>query len=430
MVPQGAPTLSRRFQQLSAEGDQLRADVAQLRLQAACASIRPSGRLEPQGRGTWNTVGPFVSAGTWKQHEAPIPDICTVGHLAVACAWDGWLSTFDLSEAWRVGPSHHLQAKTAGVSATPGTSGGGGARLQAVAASRHANETIVLTGAADSRAWLWSVGSQETQELSGHEGGINAVTCHPKRSEVACTAGDDCKAVIWDTSGGKQVRVLKQHLGSVTSCFLLGAPGGAGAAHDRTLLTGSVDGHVRCWDLRAPALLYALPATAGRRLMLDASAAGQLVLAASDLGLVSAWDLRTLRRLQHLDLQSQAEVASELTSLALSPCCQHLAVGTLDGSLACVDLRSSPDLLYRGAERGSSIEVRRVHDDAIFGLAWGSSWAHSWPTEASPFLVCSSHDHRWSCWNLGNEEAWNASSGPIGSTPKAWLDKASSAGGR
>lgn len=408
--PRAKGGLRKHFQRLSLQNEQLRADVVQLRLRAAGAARRVSA----PGRGQ----SAFTSVGTWHQHEAAVSDVCVVGSIVVACSWDASLTSFDL-ESWNAGPS--TVVGTEEPEAEPGGVADGGP-LQAVAATRRDSNFTVLAGSEDSRAWLWSMDSGTVQVLKGHEGAINDVDFHPQTASVACTAGDDCKAIIWDTSRCKQVRSLPQHQLGVTSCHLLGASDGAGMVHDRSVVTASADGHVRVWDLRAPTLLYALPVAASRRVTVDANSTSQLLLAASDLGTVSAWDLRTLTRLQHLDVAAQADVHSELTSIALSPCCCYLAVGALDGTLVTLDLRSPVDAAQRNEER---IDVRQAHDDAVFGLAWGA--AFPWRPDPSPFLVCSSHDGNWSCW-MPNSEVREGSSVNTAATAKQWLGAAAAKG--
>lgn len=434
----GATSLSQHFQRLTVQNEQLRADVVQLRLRAVAGSRRPagSGSAVHAKQGIATSCGAFSSVGSWRAHESAVPDICVAGQVAMACSWDGRLTTFDLGSGWCEGPSILVGAESSAsskvASEQDGAAMGGVAPLQAVAACKCEHQLLTLTGSEDSRAWIWNAGSEALQLLAGHEGPINDVAFHPKQgSPVACTASDDCKALLWDATIGKQVRSLSQHLKGVTSCALLGArgpPGGIAGAFEYNLVTGSADGHVRLWDLRAPSLLYTLPAATSRRLSIDANPASQLLLAASDLGTISAWDLRTLARLQHVDLAARAQVHGELTSIALSPCCSHLAVGTLDGELVCMDLRSPASDLPREEDR---IECRPVHQDAIYGLAWGSQWP--WRDDSSPFLLTASHDGTWSCWVLGGGEARDGGGGhgsatngtaTNGSTAKQWLGNA------
>lgn len=408
MVRDGATSQSQLFRVLSAQNEQLRADVVQLRFRAVGTERRPP-KTNTQRAWHPGSCGGFSSVGVFRQHVAPVSGVCVAGCTAVASAWDGRLTSFDLS-SWQEGPRTSISAAdalrqrrgevaAAAVPVAP-VDGSAGSPLQCAAAGLCAqSRSLVLCGSEDSYAWLWNMDTGRVEALVGHEDAINAVCFHPKQPNVACTASDDCRALIWDTSCCTQVRSLSQHSRAVTGAKLLGALGGAGAAHDRSLVTASADGHLRVWDLRAPFLLFALPAAASRRLVPDASAPSQLLLAASDLGTVTVWDLRTLATLQHLDVAARTGLRGELTSMALSPCCSHLALGASDGTLLCLDLRSPADVFPSEEE---CAERRPAHDDAIFGLAWGSAWP--WRPDPAPFLVCSSLDGTWSCWARTNEE--------------------------
>lgn len=405
----GTSSLSRHFQMLRLKNEQLEANVAQLKLRLAGAARAPEMGPRPRRRAaergpTSPNCWAFASAGTFSTHEAPVSSICIAGSTAVSCSWDGCLNTFDLS-GWRQGPTVCIGAKgpkPRGAAVRPQ-----GVPLLAVAACP-GPESKRLIGCAGlgGHACLWNMNNGALQELVGHKAAVNDVNFHPKEPFIACTASDDCLARVWDTQRCTSVRTLSQHMGVVTSARLLN-----GTTHDRSLVTASPDGHVRVWDLRAPSLLYALPAASRRRISLDAHARNQMLLAASDLGTVMAWDLRTLQRFQCLDVVAQSKISGELTSMALSPCCSYLAVGTSEGALLVLDL-NTPDEVFPAAEEGRT-DGRLQHEDSVFGLAWGASWP--W-VPSTPYLVCASLDATWSCWARSPEaEAAAATQAKLGS---------------
>jgi len=285
--------------------------------------------------------------------------------------------------------------------------------------------------------------SKGLEALTGHHGPVRDIAFHPYQESMVCTASDDRTARRWDCTKLVAVRTLSQHLGPVTSVRMLGTRGSA-SAHDGCLATASADGHVRLWDLRAPSLICALPAATRRRLKLDVHTHTQLLLAASDVGVVSAWDLRTRRRLLCLDLADMGDVECELASIALSPCGGHLALGTAEGRVHCLDLQQqrpheeqqppaqafpapgpAPRRLPNAvAMRGGWLDSGPQHGDAVFGLAWGE--VCPWSAQPAPFLACASHDGTWTCW----EQAPGAEAPPDvhvkeplqSGTARDWLD--------
>ena len=206
---------------------------------------------------------------------------------------------------------------------------------------------------------------------------------HSTQKTVACTASEDKKAIVWDLEGCSPIRTLQQHAGEVWRARFLSTE-----AYEQCLATASADGHVRLWDLRARIMVCALPAPTDQHLVVAAAAAQHLLAAATDRCTLAAWDLRTLRRLQHVQLAGCAAFAGEVTSMAFSSCGTMLALGSLTGAVLAADL-----------ERGTRQLVCQ-HDSAVHGLAWGARWPRPSGGNADvPYLLCASHDGSWSCWN-------------------------------
>ena len=89
-------------------------------------------------------------------------------------------------------------------------------------------------------------------ELEGHESSINSVAYTPDGSHVV-TGSSDMTVRLWETAGGKEVRVLSGHTGQVTSVAV--DPLG------RMVFSGAADNAIRLWDLPRPDPLLELAGT-------------------------------------------------------------------------------------------------------------------------------------------------------------------------
>jgi len=356
--PTGRPVNQQaQLEALSLRNDELRAQTAHLRLQAAAVSC--AGGRESSGL--------LSRAAVFRNHEDVVSGIGAGGrNTVVTCSWDSRVRVFDL---WTWTEEREMSI--------------GGGQVLAAALSL-CSPDLVGCACQDGRARLWRDESESPQVLSGHEGSVNDIAFHTQQEMVAGTASDDQKVVIWDVSTGSQVRVMRQHAKGVTGLEFLAAS----AAYDRSVASACRDGHARLWDLRAPALQCALRVGVDQSFALATHAPSHLAAAATDRCQVVCWDLRTLRTLTVFDLVSWG-VEGVPTALAISPCCCFVAVGTSTGAVLCVDLQAQ------------ARQTVSQHEDAISSLAWGSSWPYS--ANAMPYLLCASFDGSWSCWTPSSE---------------------------
>ncbi len=119
-------------------------------------------------------------------------------------------------------------------------------------------------------------------ELEGHESSINSVTYTPDGSHVL-TASSDMTVRLWETAGGKEVRVLSGHTGQVTSVAV--DPLG------RMVFSGGADNAIRLWDLPRPDPLLELAGTEGLLRGMGISPDGTLLVTGGDDMILRVWTL-------------------------------------------------------------------------------------------------------------------------------------------
>ncbi|KAJ5054894.1 uncharacterized protein L3040_001156 [Drepanopeziza brunnea f. sp. 'multigermtubi'] len=132
--------------------------------------------------------------------------------------------------------------------------------------SAHGYEVLSLTVASDNATFasaggdravfLWDVATAKTlRRFQGHTARVNAVTFAAQGDSVLVSGSFDASVRLWDvrSQSGKPVMVLDDARDSVT-CVLVSREGGGGRGGggmgEYEVLAGSVDGRVRCYDLR------------------------------------------------------------------------------------------------------------------------------------------------------------------------------------
>ena len=109
----------------------------------------------------------------------------------------------------------------------------------------------------DRSVFLWDVATAQTLRRfggnQGHAARINSVAFAGSGDSVLVSGSFDSSVRIWDVKSQqmKPIMVLEEARDSV-SCVLAGPA--AGAAGEYEIFAGSVDGRVRCYDLRKGAL--------------------------------------------------------------------------------------------------------------------------------------------------------------------------------
>lgn len=117
-----------------------------------------------------------------------------------------------------------------------------GHRYEVLDVSASSDSSTIVSGGMDKVALIWDVPSaQVIRALRGHSGQINAVK-YNKESSIVITASFDGTARLWDIKSKSRdpVQFLDEAKDSVSSI----------AVTDYEIVTGSLDGKVRRYDIR------------------------------------------------------------------------------------------------------------------------------------------------------------------------------------
>ncbi|MEM8805253.1 MAG: AAA-like domain-containing protein [Cyanobacteria bacterium P01_G01_bin.38] len=173
----------------------------------------------------------------------------------------------------------------------------------------------IVSGGADNRLRLWSRQGQDQAVLEGHSARVWAVAVSPD-NQLMASGSDDLSIQLWDRSG-KALRTLRGHSQGVFAVTF--------SPDSRLIASGSADKTIRLWSLSGERLktLWGHTAT-----VLDVafSPDGQLIASASEDNTVKLWKadgtlVRTLKGHQ-----------AEASAVAFSPNGQTLVSASYDGT--------------------------------------------------------------------------------------------------
>ncbi|CAN0205111.1 unnamed protein product, partial [Ectocarpus sp. 12 AP-2014] len=120
--------------------------------------------------------------------------------------------------------------------------------ITCLTALREDSSTLVLSGAKDCTVRLWDIneasGCKALRKFSGHEGSIGTILKIGPFAAVSCS--NDRTLRTWDHRVKGSVGVLRGHTGPVTCVQQM-------PANRSVLASGSADGTVMMWDVRATA---------------------------------------------------------------------------------------------------------------------------------------------------------------------------------
>ncbi len=196
-----------------------------------------------------------------------------------------------------------------------GGGGGLGAESAAEAAGREAVEddaalVAALVGPRGGGGAVDAPRSLARRDGSAHEGQVSAA-CFSPNGSLCMTAGVDGVVRLWDGVTFRRKAELRasasdasSHVGSAAAATLLCLD-----AFADSVVAGSLDKIVRCWDVSTGSLTHQLGGHSGRVLAVCAIADGRAVLSAGADRTLRLWDLRAHRAVRTIPTVSVPQCA-------------------------------------------------------------------------------------------------------------------------
>ncbi|GBF89014.1 hypothetical protein Rsub_01513 [Raphidocelis subcapitata] len=266
--------------------------------------------------------------------------VCSVavmrpGHFVATCGTDRGVLGWDLNTLSSSGSFH-----------------GAAGTVNDVAFTQDGRRLLAACG--DKRIVTWAFGSaQPGHTLTGHGGGVLAVSCSPLDAAVAVSAGEDRCVKVWDLQRGFCVRSLP--CAKMPSALALSLDG-------TTILTGHLDGSLCLWDMRQD--------RAGGKALAELRDSAQTVLSLSphwgdDSTVLTAskdstlrlWDFRALSVTQTLkapgfSIGCVGSMGRGRCTCDISADGRFVAAGAADGSVFVWDLKPTSRRRTSDAARG------------------------------------------------------------------------------
>jgi WD40 repeat protein len=176
---------------------------------------------------------------------------------------------------------------------------------------------VLASAGVDSTVTLWdATKGQQLRQCVGHQGPVRSVAFSPK-GDLLATAGADRTIRLWDAATGKELRTLEGHQGEVESvCF---------SADGLHLASASQDQTVRLWDPATGKEQAVLRGHQDAVLRVAFAPDGKTLASAGKDRAILLWELATGKKTGSLE-GSQKPV----TGLAFSPKANVLASCTID----------------------------------------------------------------------------------------------------
>lgn len=147
------------------------------------------------------------------------------------------------------------------------------------------DDTKVYSASSDKTVGVWDASSgKRLLKLSEHESFVNSVCEGQNDGHLFSSVGDDSVAYTWDDRSKKSTRMLQQRF-PLTSVALL---------DERNLMfTGGIDNVILAWDLRKTAApVWTLSGHADTLCSLKVDPEGSFLLSSSMDGTLRIWDVR------------------------------------------------------------------------------------------------------------------------------------------
>jgi WD40 repeat protein/tRNA A-37 threonylcarbamoyl transferase component Bud32 len=214
--------------------------------------------------------------------------------------------------------------------------------------------------------------------LTGHAGGVTAVTIRPDGRTLA-SGSSDKTIKLWNlatgdilhTFAGRSLWFGSGHTDRITALLF--------TSDGHTLVSSSDDGTVKFWDIVKPKLLKTLPGHEWGISAIALSQTSEILAVGSGDGLITLW---------HPDTQELAERLTkhqeQISGLVLSPNGQTLASSSCDKTIRLWNLRT-----------GQLVNTWKGHVDRISAIAVTPDWRT---------LISGSWDKTLKLWDLPSGE--------------------------
>ncbi|XP_064097957.1 U3 small nucleolar RNA-associated protein 15 homolog [Macrobrachium nipponense] len=111
-----------------------------------------------------------------------------------------------------------------------------------------ASEQIILSGSYDHTVKLWDTRTGTSILSVDHGAPVESILCYPSGGVFVSAGGNEVR--VWDAVGGKLLSKLSQHHKTITSL--------AFASDKKRLLSGSLDSHVKIYDVSTYTVVHSL----------------------------------------------------------------------------------------------------------------------------------------------------------------------------
>jgi WD40 repeat protein/tRNA A-37 threonylcarbamoyl transferase component Bud32 len=214
--------------------------------------------------------------------------------------------------------------------------------------------------------------------LTGHAGGVTAVTIHPDEQTLA-SGSSDKTIKLWNlttgeilhTFAGRSLWFGAGHTDRITALLF--------ASDGHTLVSSSDDGTVKFWDVVNQKLLTTLPGHEWGISAIALSQAGETLAVGSGDGLITLWHRNTQELVERLTRHQE-----QISGLILSPNGQTLASSSCDKTIRLWNLRA-----------GQLVNTWKGHADRISAIAVTPDWRT---------LISGSWDKTLKLWDLPSGE--------------------------
>ncbi|KAG8763615.1 hypothetical protein FRC11_000225 [Ceratobasidium sp. 423] len=237
---------------------------------------------------------------------------------------------------------------------------GHAAPVLSIACSRGRAGTLVVSGSADCRVFIFEIGAATIRVVSGpldgHNSPVTAVACSPDGSR-AVSGSADGTICIWDTHTGRRLaKYPASHLSSISQISF--SPSGSRFA------SCSIDSTIYTWDLGSTEPVAGPLRTCSRTLhALSYSPYGDQVISCSEDGVVEVWG--TTPAATEGAGMSEGHLA-QVNSVAYSPNGAHIASASHDRTISIWDAYTGRRSLGPLEGHSGTVQVVAYSSNGLF----------------------------------------------------------------